>query len=73
MAVLYIAAGINHFWHPETYLKIMPPYLPFPHLLNYISGFAEILFGCMLFFKSTRRLAAWGLAIMLILFFSVHI
>jgi uncharacterized membrane protein len=73
MAFLFVLAGINHFWHPETYLRIMPPYLPVPQMLNYASGIAEITLGIMLCFNATQKWAAWGIAIMLVLFFAVHI
>ncbi len=73
MAVLYIAAGINHFVKPRFYLRIMPPYLPAHELLNYASGIAEILLGCLLLFKTTRTYAAWGIVIMLLVFMVVHV
>lgn len=73
MALLYIAAGINHFWHPRFYLRIMPPYLPAPQLLNYVSGIIEIVLGVLLLAKATRPLAAWGLAFMLLVFMVVHV
>lgn len=73
MAVVYIAAGINHFWHPAVYLRIMPPYLPAPMFLNSAAGIAEILFGLLLLWPATRSIAAWGIIILLLLFFTVHI
>ena len=73
MATGYIAAGINHFWHPRFYLRIMPPYLAAPHLLNYASGIIEILLGVLLLVKTTRPFAAWGIAGMLLVFMVVHI
>ena len=73
MAALYIAAGINHFWHPETYLKIMPPYFPAPEVMNYVAGIVEIVSGIMLCFKRTQKIVAWAIAIMLTVFFTVHI
>ena len=73
MAFICIAAGINHFWHPQTYLRIMPPYFPYPQFLNYAAGIAEILLGLLLFFSATRKVAAWCIAALLILFFTVHI
>ncbi len=73
MAVLYIAPGINHFVKPRFYLRIMPPYLPAHELLNYASGIAEILLGCLLLFKTTRTYAAWGIVIMLLVFMVVHV
>ena len=39
MAGFYVLAGINHFLNPKFYLKIIPPFLPFPQLVNRASGF----------------------------------
>lgn len=38
LAVLFIAAGTLHFVHPDTYARIIPPSLPYPMALVYISG-----------------------------------
>lgn len=73
MAALYILAGSNHFIHPHTYYVIMPPYLPFPVLLNSISGALEIILGTMLIIPATRKLGATGIVILLVLFIPVHI
>lgn len=66
MAGLYIIAGINHFWHPLTYKKMMPPWLCGHFELIYISGVFEILLGILLIPVFTRRAAAWGLILLLI-------
>lgn len=73
MVILYIGAGINHFVHPKAYLRIMPPYLPAHQFLIYASGIAEITLGILLLLKTTQRFAAWSIALMLVLFLSVHI
>lgn len=73
MALAYLAAGINHFWHPRFYLRLMPPYLPVPHLLNQAAGIAEIGLGILVLVQTTRPYAAWLLAVMLLLFTLVHI
>lgn len=73
MALIYIAAGFNHFRNPRFYLRLMPPYLPAPQLLNQISGVAEIVLGVLLLVKSTRPVAAWAVAAMLAVFMLVHI
>ncbi len=73
MAVLYIAAGINHFVNPRIYLKMMPPYLPWHQLLNYIAGAMEIILGLCLLFDATQSLAAWGIIILLILIFPANL
>lgn len=29
LALFFVAAGANHFIHPDYYLSVMPSYLPF--------------------------------------------
>ncbi|WP_345955072.1 DoxX family protein [Mucilaginibacter sp. PAMB04168] len=73
LVIGYIAAGINHFVHPDGYLKIIPDYLPYPNQLNYISGGFEIFFGLLLVLPTTRNYGVSGLIMMLALFMPVHI
>jgi len=73
MALFYIAAGINHFWHPATYLKIIPSFLPWPEAFNYLVGMLEIILGCLLFISALRNLAAWGIILLLVLVFPANI
>jgi uncharacterized membrane protein len=73
IAGFYVLAGINHFRSPDSYIRIIPAYLPAPHLLNLLAGIFEIVFGLMLIFKQTRKMAAWGIILMLIAFLPVHI
>lgn len=73
MAVLYIAAGLNHFRDPEFYTNIMPPYLPWHLGLVYASGVAEVVLGLMLLWRKTRAIAAWGILAMLLVFYMVHL
>ena len=73
MAVLYIAAGINHFKNPGMYIKIIPPYLPNPKLLNILSGAAEIILGILLMIPLTTHVAAWGIIALLLAVFPANI
>lgn len=73
LIALYIVAGINHFVHPQGYLKLIPPYFPLPKVLNLMAGFFELLFGLLLIFKLTRKYAAYGIILMLIAFIPAHI
>ena len=66
LAVLFVVAGSLHFVIPQPYLKIMPPSLPAPLLLVYLSGAAEILGGIGLLVPAMRVFAAWGLVALLI-------
>lgn len=67
MTFFYINVGIKHFMDPNWFLDIIPPFLsPMGLELVYISGFFEILFGAMLIFPVSRKLAAFGLILLLI-------
>jgi uncharacterized membrane protein len=73
LVIFYLAAGINHFYNPNSYLRIIPHYLPYPILLNILAGCFELLFSLMLIRPKTRSVAAWGIILMLIAFLPVHI
>jgi uncharacterized membrane protein len=68
----YLAAGANHFIHPEGYIKIIPAYFPHHSILNLLAGFCEAAFAILLIFAKTRAFAAWGIVFMLIAFIPVH-
>ncbi|QIP17183.1 DoxX family protein [Spirosoma aureum] len=72
-AFIYIAAGLNHFINPKTYLSIMPPYIPAHSMLVMLSGVAEVLLGIGLLFPATRSLSAWGLILLLIAVFPANV
>lgn len=71
--MLYTGAGINHFWHPLPYYSIIPPYLPYHHLINLTAGIAELTLAILLIFPISRKFAAMAIALMLVLFIPVHV
>jgi len=73
MAIFYVIAGANHFVHPEVYMPMMPPYLPWHRMLISLSGAAEIGLGIAVLNPSFRHAAAWGLILMLIAIFPANI
>ena len=73
MGLLYVAAGIYHFVHPETYLRIMPPWLPAHHFLVLLSGIVEVVLGVLVILPFTRRRAAWGLIVLLLAVFPANV
>jgi uncharacterized membrane protein len=72
-SLLYIAAGVNHFWHESFYRRIMPDHYVHPDGWVLFTGAAEILGGLGLLHPKTRRAAAIGIALMLVGYFDVHI
>ena len=73
MVTLYVAAGINHFVHPQSYYPIIPDYLPFHPSINMLSGIAELVLGILLLVPATRKAAAYGIIVLLVLFIPAHI
>jgi uncharacterized membrane protein len=69
----YIFVGIKHFTDPHFFSPIVPHYLPYPLALVYISGFFEILFGLLFLINKYRKIAAWGLILLLIAVFPANI
>ncbi|MBD2447366.1 DoxX family protein [Nostoc sp. FACHB-152] len=73
LAVSIIIVGITHFAVPEPYVKIMPPQLPYPLGLVYLSGFYEILGGIGLLVPPVSQAAAWRLILLFIAVFPANI
>jgi uncharacterized membrane protein len=73
MGVLYVVAGVGHFVVTRAYVSIMPDYLPAHRELVLLSGAAEIAGGLGLFLPPTRRAAAWGIILLLIVVFPANL
>ena len=73
LSALVIFAGVSHFVHPETFVAIVPAFLPAPLTLVYISGFFEILGGIGLQIPRVQRAAAWGLVALFIAVFPANV
>jgi len=52
---------------------MMPPWLPWPLALVYVSGVAEVCGGIGVLFPFTRRWAGWGLVVLLIAIFPANL
>ena len=74
LSLFYIYVGIKHFIDPNWFLYIIPPYLVKMGIeLVYISGFFEILFGFFLLIPKYRKLAAYGIILLLIAVYPANI
>lgn len=73
LALFFVAAGVMHFRRPSLYAQIVPPYMPFPLALVYVSGVCEILGGCGILIPRLRRVAGWGLIALLIAVFPANV
>jgi uncharacterized membrane protein len=73
MGVLYVVAGAMHFVVPHVYVQVVPPSFPRPLALVYLSGIAEIVLGVGVVVPRTRRVAAWGLVLLLLAVFPANV
>jgi uncharacterized membrane protein len=73
MGTLYIVAGVLHFVATDAYLPLMPPWLPAHRALILLSGAAEVVLGALVLVPATRRLAAWGIVLLLIAVFPANL
>ncbi|MEM6347826.1 MAG: hypothetical protein AAF927_28310 [Bacteroidota bacterium] len=72
MIALMLSGGVYHFVNPAVYDALMPDF--FPKLLaNYAAGAVEILLGIGLILPKWRTRAAWGVVILMLIFFPLHI
>ena len=73
LGVLFIAAGINHFWHTAFYVAMMPPYLPRHLELVYASGLSEMALGVLVLFRRWRGAAGWGIILLCVAVFPANL
>lgn len=69
----FVLAGAMHFIKPKLYRQIVPPYLPAPEALVYLSGVAEAAGGVALMVPASRRRARWLLVATLLAIFPANI
>ncbi|MFN8391688.1 MAG: DoxX family protein [Bdellovibrionota bacterium] len=69
----FVSAGIAHLRSPAIFLPLMPPFLPFPIELIYVSGVCEIALGALMMIPRFRKLAGVGLVLLLIAVFPANV
>jgi uncharacterized membrane protein len=73
MGPAYVIAGLLHFVVPGLYARIIPPFLPAPLALVYLSGVAEVAVGLGLLWPRTRQQAAWATIALLVAIFPANV
>ena len=73
IAIFYVNVGVKHFTDPNWFMHIMPPYIPLHLELVYLSGFFEIVLGLLLIIPKTRKVASYGLILLLIAVYPANI
>ena len=76
LAAFYAVAGWFHITAPAPFLKIVPPWVPYPDAVVTLTGIAELLGAVALvqpFSKGVRKAGAIGLALYAICVFPANI
>lgn len=73
VALAMVSVGVMHFTQAEWFAQIVPPFLPAPVWLVWISGVFEILGGVGVLVPRVRALAGWGLVLLYLAVFPANI
>jgi len=73
MAAFYLAAGLLHLARPDSFLLIVPGWVPAPREVILLTGVAEIAGAIGLFIPRLRRAAGIGLALYALCVFPANI
>ena len=71
-AFIFLFTGVVHLVHPETFVKAIPPFFPYPYAIAIVSGLVELGFAVGLTLKRSRRWVAWCVIAFLIAVLPVH-
>ncbi len=69
----FFIGGIAHFVATDTEMRIVPPYIPWPHLIVLVSGVFELLGAAGLLLRPTRFAAGVGLFVLTLAVTPAHI
>jgi uncharacterized membrane protein len=68
LAALLAVAGVAHFVLPDSFLLLVPSWLPSPSAIVWVTGVAEIAFAAaLLFLTQGKRLRTVGVALAIFL------
>jgi uncharacterized membrane protein len=62
----FLIGGIAHFTATQLEMRIVPPYIPWPHATVLFSGACELLGAAGLLYRPSRRIAGAGLFVLTI-------
>ena len=66
IAGLFLTTGTLHFLKPEIFQRIVPPALPWPRGIVYLTGLLELAGGAGLLLPRFQKAAGYGLALFLV-------
>ena len=73
VVVWFVGGGIGHFVLTSMFTSIVPPWIPFPREMVYLTGVLEIVGALALLYKPLRHIAGGCLIALTICVTPVHI
>ena len=73
VSIIFIGAGCLHLALPDPFLDAMPPSIPYPKAMIYLSGICEVAGGIGILIPRMRKLSAGGLILLLVAVFPANI
>ncbi len=61
MFAWFFGGGVAHFTATAFFVSIVPPWVPLPLAVVYVSGVIEIVLALLILWPAIRPLAGWGL------------
>ena len=71
--VWFVVGGIGHFVLTNVFTSVVPPFIPLPREMVYLTGVLEIAGALALLYKPLRHIAGWCLIALTICVTPVHI
>ena len=63
--LFFLVGGIGHFMATDFFVRIMPPYIPYPEAMVWLSGVAELVLAAALLSRRLRSAAGWALMLLI--------
>ncbi|MHC4996721.1 MAG: DoxX family protein, partial [Planctomycetota bacterium] len=74
LSLFLVGAGAMHFVSPAFYVRMMPPQLPWPLGIVYLSGVVEIALGlAVLVLPRWRQQVAWAIIALFVAIFPANL
>jgi uncharacterized membrane protein len=64
--MVFFSQGLGHFLETDFYLKMMPPYIPYPVPVVLFTGFCEALMAIFVLIPETKKYAARAMVVFLL-------
>ena len=73
LALLFVFAGAGHFIKTQEMAQLLPPWVPLPKLVIYLTGIIEFILVIGLLNRKSRNIFGWAAIVVFIVFLPANI